>query len=397
MTKDLDPQRPGPASASLKPFVDFYNKHNVIPVSQDLEDLDDFVFRRNFLYTRLGAPLRQFKNRRVIEFGPGGGYNAVATSLRGPELYVFVDAAQASLLELERKKSDRLLHAGNVEIINSNIFDYRDERKFDYVIIEGTLAGQAEPERMLRHVSGFASDGGMLITTTTSAASMLSEICRRLLRIRISEATDGFESRIRFASKVFDSHLKSLGTSTRPTEDWVIDVILHDWHRGKYVFSMLDAAAAIGDEFDFYQSLPCFLTDDRWYKKVSRSSPTANQLLKLQYPSLAACLIDHRISLRTAAKAADTLADIESLSKLACDAHDRIMNDNDYGHLDEFLRVMAEIRQALPLGFESTIIAIDDFMTSLPLFIDRPEKVQFDDFRSWWGRGQQYASFIRSP
>src|SRR5450631_1157391 len=231
MTEDTpirqDRHRRRPAEV-VKPFVDFYNTHNVVPVGQDLADLDGFIFRRNFLYTRLGAPLRQFKGRRVLEFGPGGGFNAVATSAYQPELYVFVDAAQAGLAELATKRRNDRFGAGHVEIIEKDIFDYSDARKFDYVIIEGAICGQAEPARMLKHVSGFVDQGGILITTTTSAASLLSEICRRLLRIEISKQGISFEARIRLASQIFDSHVKTLGASTRSTEDWVMDAIFHD-------------------------------------------------------------------------------------------------------------------------------------------------------------------------
>jgi 2-polyprenyl-3-methyl-5-hydroxy-6-metoxy-1,4-benzoquinol methylase len=397
MAKDIHTrQARSHTSQGLKPFVDFYNKHNVIPVGQDISDLDNFVFRRNFLYARLGAPLRQFHDRRVIEFGPGGGFNAVATSLHQPELYVFVDATQASLVELDKKRNDNQFRAKNIEIIDSNIFDYSDDRKFDYVIIEGTICGQAEPERMLRHASGFVNKGGILISTTISATSVLSEICRRLLRIKISETIEGFDPQVRFASKIFDSHLKSLGTSTRPTADWVIDMIFHDWHNEKYIFSMIDSAAAIEDEFDFYRSLPCFLTDDRWYKKVTRTSQSANELLAEQYPALAGCLIDYRISLNSVLKISHQLGNLESLSKLACEVHDTIINENSYRKLDEFFRILMEIRRSLPIEFAPTIAAIDDFVTSLPRFIDNSDNVGFIDFKSWWGRGQQYVSFIRA-
>jgi 16S rRNA G527 N7-methylase RsmG len=379
-----------------KPFVDFYNRHGVIPVGQNLDDLGNFVFRRNFLYTRLGAPLRQFRDRRVIEFGPGGGFNAVATSIYQPELYVFVDATRASLIELAEKKACGRFQAGNVEIIESNIFDYSDDRKFDYVIIEGAICGQAEPEKMLRHVSSFVDDGGILITTTTSAASVLSEICRRLLRVQISRENESFEWKIRCASGIFDSHLKNLGASTRSTEDWVTDMIFHDWHHGKYVFTLVDAAAALEDEFDFYQSLPCFLTDDRWYKKVVPGSQRSSELLTQQYPAFAAALIDNRISLGKVMKIEKDLGFVESLSRLACEAHDRIVESASYDNLDEFLRIILELRNSLPAEFEPTATAIDDFVTSICRFIDGSGTVEFHDFKKWWGRGQQYASFIRT-
>ena len=397
MSKDSkSPQARSDTSGYGRPFVDYYNKHNVIPVSQNLLDLEGFILQRNFLYSNLGAPLRQFHNRSVIEFGPGGGFNAVATAIHQPELYVLVDAVQASLAEINSKKDSGKFRAKAVEVVDSDIFEYSDGRKFDYAIIEGVICGQDEPERMLRHVSGFVNESGMLITTTTSAASMLSEICRRLLRIRICEVVDGFAAQVKFSSKVFDSHLKSLGAITRPVEDWVIDVIFHDWHTGKYIFTLRDSADAIKHEFDFYRSLPSFLTDDRWHKKITRTSLTSTELLVQQYPMLAGCLLDHRISLSVAIPLRNQLTELEGLSVLACEVHDSMISSGSYENLDEFFRLLREIARSLPVEFAPTISAIKDFVASLPRFIDDPYHPVFDDFRSWWGRGQQYASFIRS-
>ena len=249
---------------------------------------------------------------------------------------------------------------------------------------------------MLKHVSSFVDQGGILITTASSASSLLSEICRRLLRIRISETINGFESRVRFASSIFDVHLKTLGTSTRPTDDWVIDVIFHDWQHGKYVFTLMETADALADGFDFYQSLPSFITDDRWYKKASRGIQSPGEMLARQYPILAGCLIDYRIPLSAVLRIERDLGFIETLSKSACDVHDAMLDDNSYRKLDEFLRIMIELRNSLPIDFAQTIASIDDYVTSLPKFIDRPDAATFGEFKNWWGRGQQYASFVRS-
>jgi SAM-dependent methyltransferase len=396
MIKDAQKKNSGLSSGRIKPFVDYYNAHNVIPVGQDLTDLDGFAFRRNYLYTTLGVPLRQFNRRSVLEFGPGGGFNAVATSMHEPELYVFVDAVQASLLGLAEKNRINQFRAKHIEIVESDIFDYRDERKFDYVICEGVIHCQTEPERMLRQVSGFVDEGGILITTTISAASILSEICRRLLRVKISKEAQDFESRVRFASRIFDSHLKVLGASTRTPEDWVIDSIFHDWHDGKYLFDLLESAEVLKGEFDFYQSSPRFLTDDRWYKKVVRGSLSSTDLLARQYPAMAAALLDYRLSLTTIMKIESDLSFVEELSRLACEVHDKIIESNSYDELQEFFRVILELRRSLPVEFSPTASAIDDFVTSLREFIDDSEKVTFHQFKNWWGRGQQYASFIRA-
>jgi len=376
-------------------FVDYYNRHNVIPVSQDIEDIDNFIFRRNFLYTKLGIPLQHLKGRSVIEFGPGGGFNAVATSTYKPQSYTFVDASIASIAELNAKLSSGKFGTTNVDIVNSDIFSFNDSRRFDLVVIEGTIPGQTEPEAMLRHVSNFVDAGGLLITTTSSAASLLSEICRRLLRVKIADSNHSFESQVALCTKVFDSHLKSLGTSTRPTADWVIDVILHDWHHGKYVFTLPETAEVLRHDFDFYQSLPSFLIDDRWYKKVGRGSMTSSDMLDLQYPVLAAGLLDYRIPLSTSLSNQQSMRPIEMLSQRACDFHNSILDSRSYSGLDEFFRVLREISANLPPDYAPTVAALNDFESSLTRFIEDPNVLEFHEFKKWWGRGQQYCSFVR--
>jgi 2-polyprenyl-3-methyl-5-hydroxy-6-metoxy-1,4-benzoquinol methylase len=382
-------------SKQFNAFIDFYNRHNVIPVSQDTKDLEEFIFRRNYLYTKLGVPLSFFKNRSVLEFGPGGGFNALATAFYKPELYVFVDASTQSLSKLHHHKQSGKFNANKVEIINSTIFDYRDSRKYDYVIVEGVICGQAEPDRMMRHVSSFIGDSGALITTTTSATSVLSEICRKLLRIKIVEQCPTFESQVAMGASIFKTHLKSLGTSTRPINDWVIDVILNDWEKGHYTFGLNDVVESIGNEFDFYNSSPSFTTDDRWYKKVTNKDANLNSLLVEQYTNLAAFFIDYRVPLTSILKIKANISETEKLSRLACDAHDDIMRDNSYDKLNEFFRILQEIKKSLPDQFNLTTLAIEDFISTLPKFINDSKKSEFTEFSKWWGRGQQYASFLK--
>lgn len=378
-------------------FIDFYNRHNVIPVSQNIENLAEFIFRREYLYTKLGVPLPYFRGRSVLEFGPGGGFNAIATSFYKPELYVFVDASNASIKKLNSHNSSGAFNANKVEIINSNIYDYHDSREYDYVIIEGAICGQDDPRGMINHVSKFVGNGGTLLTTATSATSVLSEVCRKLLRLKISECCQSFESQVSMGSNIFKSHLESLGTLTRPIEDWVIDVILNDWERGKYVFTLIDLVESIGDRFNFYNSSPSFVTDDRWYKKVTGNSLSPNSNLVQQYANVSAFFIDYRISLDSVLKIKSDISEIEKLSALACSTHDEILLVNSYDQLDDFFKILSEIKNILPTEFNLTKLAIEDFIFSLPRFIENPNKIQFSTFSQWWGRGQQYVSFIKAP
>jgi len=387
-----------PATSPANAFIDYYNTNNIIPVSQDLTDLDAFVFRRNYLYQTLGLPLARIKNLNVIEFGPGGGYNAVATSRFGPERYVFVDATAASIAELHKKQAAGRFGARSVEIAESNIFDYQDTRRYDLVICEGVIPGQNDPRKMIKHVGSFCEPGGLFFTTTTSASSVLSEICRRVLRPTIVAHGRTFAEQTRIGADVFRSHLRNLSTSTRPAEDWVQDSILHDWQQGEYVFTMIDAINALGDEFEFYSSSPRFLFDDRWYKQVNQGSLSVSGLLRQQYPLVSAYFLDFRIPLRTVLQIRDTdrMAAIESLSKSACGIHDVIMNGNSYDRLDDFLATLAELTKVLPDEFEITKDALLDFSGAIRKYAGGELKTDFGRFEKWWGRGQQYLGLVKT-
>lgn len=375
-------------------FVAYYNEHSIIPVSQDIND-SDFIYKRAYLYKLLGTQLPSLRNMRVLEFGPGGGFNATAITHYCPEIYVFVDASKSSLLELNRKKSAGLFGNVNVEIIESNIFDYSDSRVFDLVVIEGVVPGQTKPVEMLQHAGTFVSLNGTLITTTTTATSLLSEVCRRLFRPFIINSRASFNDQVELAEKIFDSHLKSLGTKTRPTRDWVLDSILHKWERGaRVIFSMADSSQSLGPRFDFHGSSPKFLIDDRYYKKVDRLAKTSNDLLIQQFSNLSLALLDYRVSLLDILKSVK-LADIEEMCVELFDIQIEIVNENSYRKLDEFLALLKKVEEALPYVSQPTSIAINEFIRKFPEVIQKNKMTDFPNFSQWWGRGQQYASFTR--
>jgi SAM-dependent methyltransferase len=395
MTNDT-PQETGHLVSEIdkRAFIAYYNQHSIIPVSQDISD-PDFIFKRASLYKLLGIPLPSLRNKSILELGPGGGFNAIAITHFGPENYVFVDATKASLLELNRKKSAGLFGGVNVEIIDSNIFDYADSRVFDLVVIEGVVPGQTKPSEMLQHAGSFVSLNGSLITTTTTATSLLSDVCRRLFRPFVIGNRAFFDEQVELAEKIFDSHLKSLGTKTRPTRDWVLDNILHKWENGaRFIFSMIDSSRSLGPSFDFNGSSPKFLIDDRFYKKIDRSAHTSNDLLIQQFSNLSLALLDYRVSLLDILRSTKS-TDLEELCVELFEISVDIIEDNSYRKLDAFLALLKEVDEALPDVSRPTSLAIKEFIRKFPEVIERNATTDFPNFSHWWGRGQQYASFTR--
>lgn len=53
-------------------FLEFYGKHEISPVRQDINDLDLHYERRKKLYRQCGIPVLAFKNADLLEIVRGG-------------------------------------------------------------------------------------------------------------------------------------------------------------------------------------------------------------------------------------------------------------------------------------------------------------------------------------
>ena len=122
----------------------------------------------------------------------------------------------------------------NIRIDCGNIFDYEKER--NSYELEGVLPGQVVPTEMLDHVPKFAKAEGIVVITTASGISLLSETCRRSFQVNFKNNYDDFEEQIRKAKDYFKSHLKTLGTQTRRPKDLLQDNILHEYIEGDGYF-----------------------------------------------------------------------------------------------------------------------------------------------------------------
>lgn len=58
-------------------FLSYYKEKNISPVKQDISDLQLHCRRREKLYRQLGLPFCLFKDKNILEIGPGSGYNTL--------------------------------------------------------------------------------------------------------------------------------------------------------------------------------------------------------------------------------------------------------------------------------------------------------------------------------
>ncbi|MGA2392413.1 MAG: methyltransferase domain-containing protein [Candidatus Lustribacter sp.] len=279
---------------AYRPFVDFYRQNGISPVSQDIADLQRHYERRAALYRLLGIPPGAVTNKRLIEFGPGSGHNAIASASFGPQSYRFVDGNPTGIARLRELFAT---YAPDVayDVVESLIEDYAAPERYDLVICEGVIPFQMDPKPFARHVAGFAQPGGIVSLTTIDAVSFLGDLGRRLLADKLVPATVPAPERVRQLVPHFAPHVALLGGMSRPLEDYLYDNIVQPLV-GK-MFSIPDAIDALDGEFDFYGSSPSFVTELRWFKTLFGDAERRNARAREAYLRNILNLLDTRVEL----------------------------------------------------------------------------------------------------
>ena len=374
------------------PFLDYYRQHQIIPVAQSDRGSTAHLSRRSALYRQLGVGRSSIENRKVIEFGPGTGDNAVHIVSLRPSRLVLVDGNPYSIAALRAKKASGVLPEF-CEIVESTILDFETTERFDVAICEGTMPGQKSPERFLKHVASFTGDHGTVITTAIGALSYLAEICRKALVPILTEGIDAHETKVARCVQFFAPHLTSLRGMTRSHEDWVLDNLLHPWTKFG-LFNGDDAINALADEFHLVGSSPDFLQDWRWYKEISSSTKRNAEFAVGQYQKWAPYLLDYRVDPGTSLKEI-TLALTKEAEKcmLLEAALPAVPTAESYR---EFADVLQRIAALLWPHLPGTAKSIDDYLHGLTALLTLREMPDFGEFVTWLGRGTQYLSFERA-
>ncbi len=374
-----------------RPYLDYYGSRGIIPARQDTRDRTKHLRRREVLYRELGMVPAWLAGKLVIEFGPGPGDNALVTASYGPRHYVFVDGNPKSVAAINKRIGAGDYGAVDCECRESDLLDYRDERRFDLVICEGVIPGQVDPARYLRHVAGFVAPGGLVVLTTISYTSIMSEVCRRLVKPVYAARYDDFDSLVAGLVDFFESDLNSLTGMSRRHDDWILDQILHPWQAN--TFTLLEAIDTIGDDFDLHGTQPKFVDDWRWYKSIDGPDSGINALAREQYVKALAAFLDYRVD-PDMARDVDGQA-LEAACRRAFELHLEIWHADDTARLPAFFSLVHEIAESLDGRMDGTAQSFRDYVRGMESLVGGDGNADFGAFRTMFGRGQQYASFIR--
>ena len=369
-------------------FVDFYRQHDISPVHQDISDLERHRRRRDSLYRHLGLPPAFLAGRSIAEFGPGSGHNAVATAALGPAHYVLIDGNPRGVAETRELLSRHGAPDEVCQVVASDFETFDTDERFDLVLAEGCLPYQPAAESLLRHIAQFTKPHGVLVITTVTPVSILSEIVRRLMRDLVVAPDAPPSEQLAILRPMLGSHLAALPGVTRSVDDWLLDNIVRPlWNT--QTLSIPQVIAALGDEFDVYGASPAFLTDFRWYKQVHGADRGFNANALKRYFTITANLLDTRVELPP------HRAEFGRWLEVACMQLWDLMRGVEgegRGAPADAAPILEEIASVLHSISPNTA---DSIRQGREVLLGRMRPDACPAFASFWGRGQQYLSLIR--
>lgn len=326
-------------------MLDFYQQHGISPVRQDVTDLPAHFARRAGLYQSLGLPPIAIEGESVLEVGPGSGHNALYTVSLKPSVYVGLEPNHVAAVELQARIPSAVVREEGIETYASF--------SFDVVLCEGLLGlCGSDPKALLEHVAKHVRPGGVLVITCIDAISDCAETLRRAMAHRLIAHSASLSDQLAILRPVFAPHLATLKGMTRSVDDWILDNLLNPASIGP-TFLIPEACEQLEGRFDVLGCSPRFLIDWRWYKE----SQPGNQWAIDSYWRQCHNLFDYR--------------EVKP---------ERSWNQN-HGLMQECLALRTAVR-AYEQGSAAALGYIEAFLPPAP-------------FASWFGRGQQYLSFVR--
>lgn len=376
------------------PFLDFYRQHNISPVAQDISDLNKHFDRRNALYRHCGIPPCFIKGKHVLEIGPGTGHNALFTNAMQPDRYVLVDGNSKSIQETSRLLGSYFDDISNCEIVEIPIENFTSDIPFDLAICEGVISGQVNPAVFLKSISNFVAPGGILLITCNDSVSILSEMLRRIAaQLIIGNERSSLPEKLDKLRPFFSRHLGTLKGMSRSNDDWIYDNIFHPII-GK-MLSIEDAIKALSNEFQVYGVSPHFFTDWRWYKDIHGDGEFYNDLAIDSYRRNIHNLLDYRFVFE--AIDPETGLELAGLCTNVLEIALSVQNeDTKAGYLSALVKQLDEILSVIVKFSVSTADSLREITSAFrECLAGKAFSTTLDRFAPWFGRGQQYLSFIK--
>ena len=269
-------------NSTITSHLSFYLENKISPVKQDLSSHKKHFDRRYSLYKYLGLPKNFIENKNILEIGPAEGHNSAYIASCKPKSLDLLEPNKYAHNGIYENFKKLNVSNSNFKIIKKKLEQFKTKKKYDIVICEAWLGVSKKERKLMKKISGFVKQDGILVTTAASPIGFLSNIIRRFLGNLVINDTLSFEERVYILNKAFSSHLKTLKNMSCPHLDWIKDVLINPGFltihpTPKMIFS------DISKDFNFYKSYPSFQIDWRWYKELHGKKKNLKQVFLKNY------------------------------------------------------------------------------------------------------------------
>ena len=266
----------------MNEFLEHYIGNKITPVKQDISNLNQHFSKRISLYTILGIPPLFFKDKRVVEIGPGGGYNPLVTQSFSLKQYDLVEPNQYAIENINQVFKEYNVDISNINIYHSILEDFKSDELYDIVICEGLIPGLENKYEVLEKLDKLLAPGGVMVVTSADEVSYLFEILRHYIAYFLVKEDATFDEKLDVFEAAFSSHLNTLKGMSRFKRDWCADNLMGTMHFN-YNFSFKECITFFNSQYSFYNSSPSLFLDYRWYKEIPIDSKEKNSYFLEQF------------------------------------------------------------------------------------------------------------------
>ncbi len=368
--------------------LEYYKQHGINPVRYDTSDIAHHYQRRASLYRSLGITALTIRGANILEVAPGTGQNSLYLAQHSPASLTLVEPNPAAQNDI-RNLYSQVMVTTKPELVCERLEEFDPESKFDIVICENWLGNSHHERGVLRKLSTFVADGGILVITAVSPVGMLPNMLRRALSYRLTSSTESFKLKTSILAEAFGKHLKSISDMTRNTTDWIHDNMLNPAYLG-VLLTVPMALQELRGEFDLLATNPRFGSDWRWFKTLHGSNRKFNEHMLDQYYHGVHNFLDYRTVLQP--RCGDKNIQLEANSFAVAES---IVNwEAGYSEASDVAFAITRVKNTIDDLPKSYGQSIDEFLYAFSHDDISPHLIaNLAEFSQMFGRETIYLSF----
>ena len=372
-------------------FLRFYGTHNISPVRQNIDNLEMHYQRREKLYRQCGIPVIAFKDKEVLEIGPGGGVNTLALFQWGIRHIDLVEPNVKGCEDMRMLFKKYNICQDSYTMNQCTIEDYITTKKYDFIIAEGFLHGVDNRQKIINKCKSLIKDHGIIVIICSDHVCCFIELMKRLMGHVMTRDITVYDDKVDYMVKIFEPQLSKLSGVSRLAKDWVEDQMLNPAIYN-FDFSLSEAIDYFGVEYDVMGASPNMFTDYSWYKDLGYDyKDDYNKQFASQRLSLLMAGMPEKVMPIERVK--DLVERFEKINDLAMQYEDTFEEQ----YLSEILQCIHNMKKQLLVLGNDFMQVYGEIEEALEEIIKKGTTnfVKWPHFFSAFGKTQQYIAFVK--